>query len=79
MNEFITCFGLQFACKFFQSVGEPKRTKDGHRVRTVKVADKTGSINLSVWDEHGDTNELPSNIKNIRAGQKTGCLELSLA
>ena len=28
-------------------------TKDGHEVRSCKVADKTGSINLSVWDEPG--------------------------
>lgn len=28
-------------------------TKDGHEVRTCKVADKTGCINLSVWDEPG--------------------------
>jgi len=29
-------------------------TKDGHSVRTVKVADRTGAINMSVWDEIGD-------------------------
>ncbi|KAH9498819.1 SOSS complex subunit B2 [Bulinus truncatus] len=34
-------------------VGKPTRTKDGHDVRSCKVADKTGSINLSVWDEAG--------------------------
>ncbi|GFR86688.1 SOSS complex subunit B2 [Elysia marginata] len=34
-------------------VGKPTRTKDGHDVRSCKVADKTGSINLSVWDEVG--------------------------
>ena len=34
-------------------VGRPNMTKDGHEVRTCKVADKTGSINLSVWDEPG--------------------------
>jgi hypothetical protein len=28
-------------------------TKDQHEVRTIKVADKTGSINLSIWDKPG--------------------------
>ncbi|KAK7112803.1 SOSS complex subunit B1-like isoform X2 [Littorina saxatilis] len=35
-------------------IGKPNRTKDGHDVRTVKVADRTGSINVSVWDQVGD-------------------------
>ncbi|KAI8761247.1 SOSS complex subunit B2 [Biomphalaria glabrata] len=34
-------------------VGKPTRTKDGHDVRSCKVADKTGSMNVSVWDEAG--------------------------
>lgn len=34
-------------------IGRPNVTKDGHEVRSCKVADKTGSINLSVWDEPG--------------------------
>lgn len=34
-------------------LGRPNITKDGHEVRSCKVADKTGSINLSVWDEVG--------------------------
>ncbi|VDN16780.1 unnamed protein product [Dibothriocephalus latus] len=33
--------------------GSPTRTKDGNEVRTVKVADRTGCINLSVWNEKG--------------------------
>lgn len=35
-------------------IGKPNRTKDGHDVRSCKVADKSGSINISVWDEAGD-------------------------
>jgi len=35
-------------------LGKPTVTKDGHSVRTVKVADRTGAINMSVWDETGD-------------------------
>jgi hypothetical protein len=27
--------------------------QDGHEVRTLRVADKTGSINLSLWDKPG--------------------------
>jgi len=34
-------------------IGKPTTTKDGHTIRRVKVADKTGSIDLSVWDEYG--------------------------
>ena len=34
--------------------GNPTRTRDGHDVRSVKVADKTASINISIWDEVGD-------------------------
>ena len=34
--------------------GKPNRTKDGHDVRTVKVADRTGCMNVSVWDQVGD-------------------------
>lgn len=34
-------------------IGKPTKTKDGHEIRTIRVADKSGSINMSVWDEHG--------------------------
>ena len=34
-------------------IGKPNQTKDGHEIRNVRVADKTGSINLSVWNEYG--------------------------
>ena len=34
--------------------GKPTRTKDGHDVRSCKVADKSACINISVWDEAGD-------------------------
>lgn len=29
------------------------KTKDGHEVRSCKVADRTGSVTISVWDEVG--------------------------
>ncbi|KAK9410825.1 SOSS complex subunit B2 [Crotalus adamanteus] len=34
-------------------IGRVTKTKDGHEVRACKVADKTGSITISVWDELG--------------------------
>lgn len=30
-------------------IGRPTKTKEGHEVRSVKVADRSGSINLSVY------------------------------
>ncbi|CAM1294701.1 NABP2 (predicted) [Pycnogonum litorale] len=35
-------------------MGRPNTTKEGHEVRTCKIADKTASINLSLWDEPGN-------------------------
>jgi len=35
-------------------IGKPNKTKDGHEVRSCKVADKSGSINISIWDEIGE-------------------------
>jgi ssDNA-binding replication factor A large subunit len=35
-------------------IGEPTTTKEGHTVRSVLVADRTGCISLSVWDEWGE-------------------------
>ncbi|XP_057303388.1 SOSS complex subunit B1-like [Hydractinia symbiolongicarpus] len=34
-------------------IGKPNKTKDGHEIRTVRVSDKTGSINMSAWDAFG--------------------------
>jgi hypothetical protein len=34
-------------------VAKPTQTKDGHEVRAVRIADKTGSVNLSVWNDYG--------------------------
>jgi ssDNA-binding replication factor A large subunit len=34
-------------------IGKPNQTKDGHEVRTIRVADRTGSVNLSLWNEYG--------------------------
>ncbi|KAL8183771.1 UNVERIFIED_CONTAM: hypothetical protein K2H54_051233 [Gekko kuhli] len=34
-------------------IGRVTKTKNGREVRSCKVADKTGSVTLSVWDELG--------------------------
>ena len=34
-------------------VGRPSKTKEGHEVRSARIADRSGSINLSVWDDLG--------------------------
>ena len=34
-------------------ISRPTKTKEGHEVRSCRVADRTGSINLSVWDNLG--------------------------
>lgn len=44
-NINLTCIVLE--------VGRPSTTKEGHEIRTCKVADRTGSIHLSVWGEIG--------------------------
>lgn len=59
-------------------IGKPNRLKDGHIVRSVKVADRTGSMSLSVWDQVGDalqTGDICKLHKGYAAVFKT-CLTL---
>lgn len=35
-------------------VNNPYKTKDGNEVRSCKVADKTGSVNISIWGDDGN-------------------------
>lgn len=51
---------------FFLS-GRVTKTKDGHEVRSCKVADKTGSIAISVWDELGSLIQ-PGDIIKLTRG-----------
>lgn len=54
------------------------KTKDGHEVRSCKVADKTGSITISVWDEIGGLIQ-PGDIIRLTRGYASmwkGCLTL---
>ncbi|KAM6106262.1 SOSS complex subunit B1 isoform 2-T2 [Pterocles gutturalis] len=47
--------------------GRVTKTKDGHEVRTCKVADKSGSINISVWDDVGNLIQ-PGDIIRLTKG-----------
>lgn len=48
-------------------VGRPSTTKEGHEIRTCRVADRSGSIHLSVWDEIG-TYIVPGDILRLTKG-----------
>ncbi|XP_046882143.1 SOSS complex subunit B1-B isoform X1 [Hypomesus transpacificus] len=58
--------------------GRVTKTKDGHEVRTCKVADKTGSISVSVWDEVGGLIQTGDIIRLTKgyASVFKGCLTL---
>lgn len=47
-------------------VGKGTKTKDDHVVRACRVADKTGSITVSVWDEAGEILQPGDIIKFVR-------------
>ncbi|XP_047457692.1 SOSS complex subunit B2 isoform X3 [Mugil cephalus] len=58
--------------------GRVTKTKDGHEVRSCKVADKSGSIAISVWDELGSLIQ-PGDIIKLTRGYASiwkGCLTL---
>nr|XP_033795113.1 SOSS complex subunit B1 [Geotrypetes seraphini] len=58
--------------------GRVTKTKDGHEVRTCRVADKTGSINISIWDDVGNLIQ-PGDIIRLTKGYASvfkGCLTL---
>ncbi|KAJ8012457.1 hypothetical protein DPEC_G00042980 [Dallia pectoralis] len=48
-------------------IGRVTKTKDGHEVRSCKVADKSGSIAISVWDELGSLIQ-PGDIIRLTRG-----------
>uniref|UniRef100_A0A8D0HF89 SOSS complex subunit B2 n=1 Tax=Sphenodon punctatus TaxID=8508 RepID=A0A8D0HF89_SPHPU len=59
-------------------IGRVTKTKDGHEVRSCKVADKTGSVTISVWDEIGSLIQ-PGDIIRLTKGYASlwkGCLTL---
>jgi len=48
-------------------IGRPNTVKDNQEVRTVKVADKSGMVNLSLWNEPGKVLQTGDIIKLSRA------------
>ncbi|XP_061413056.1 SOSS complex subunit B2-like isoform X1 [Lethenteron reissneri] len=59
-------------------IGRVTKTKDGHEVRSCKVADKTGSMTVSVWDDIGALIQ-GGDILRLTRGYATmwkGCLTL---
>ncbi|XP_036401735.1 SOSS complex subunit B2-like isoform X1 [Megalops cyprinoides] len=59
-------------------IGRVTKTKDGHEVRSCKVADKSGSISISVWDDLGSLIQ-PGDIIRLTRGYASiwkGCLTL---
>ncbi|KAH8865626.1 SOSS complex subunit B1 [Schistosoma japonicum] len=73
-------FVICFYCVYTTLQGPVTRTKDGNEVRTVKVADRTGTINLSVWNENSSL-IAPCDIFQLVQGNTTvrgGCLTLNV-
>lgn len=48
-------------------VSRPSTTKEGHEIRTCRVADSSGAIHLSVWDKIG-TYIQPGDILRLTKG-----------
>ncbi|KAI1719671.1 SOSS complex subunit B2 [Ditylenchus destructor] len=60
-------------------VGAPRQTSQGNEVRTVKIADHTGSIQMAVWNELGEY-IMAGDIFRLKNGctvVNRGCLGLS--
>jgi len=62
-------------------VGRPNTTKDNQEVRTVKLADKSGMVNLSLWNEPGKVLQPGDIIRITRAytGMFKSCLTVFTA
>ncbi|XP_012675163.2 SOSS complex subunit B2-like [Clupea harengus] len=59
-------------------INRVSKTKDGHEIRSCKVADRSGSISISVWDEAGGFIQ-PGDILRLSKGYASlwkGCLTL---
>lgn len=62
-------------------IGRPNVTKENHEVRSVKVADRSGCINISLWDEPGQLLQ-PGDICSLNKGYVSvwkNCLTLYVA
>ncbi|XP_045909767.1 SOSS complex subunit B2 isoform X2 [Micropterus dolomieu] len=70
--------GYPYVLLALSHLGRVTKTKDGHEVRSCKVADKSGSIAISVWDELGSLIQ-PGDIIKLTRGYASiwkGCLTL---
>ena len=62
-----TARNVNFVVMVLESVGLPHRSKEGETVKTYKVADRSGSINLCVF---GDNTQYikPGDILRVKSG-----------
>jgi hypothetical protein len=58
---------INFLVMVLEPFGVSHRTKDGPEVKTFKVADRTGSINLCVFGENGRYLK-PGDICRVKSG-----------
>ena len=49
----VYCLANYYCLILVYPVARPSVTKENHEVRSCKVADRTGCINISLWDEPG--------------------------
>jgi len=62
-------------------VGRPNTVKDNQEVRTVKIADKSGMVNLSLWNEPGKVLQPGDIVRITRAytGMFKNCMTVFTA
>ena len=54
-------------CHFFFCAGTTNQTKDGSVVRKCRVADRSGSVSFSLWNEQAEAIE-PGDILRLTKG-----------
>ena len=64
---------VEKTCLCAHILGRVTKTKDGHEVRSCKVADKSGSIAISVWDELGSLIQPGDIIRLTRGYDSSAC------
>lgn len=59
-------------------IGRPTTTKENQEVRTVKVADRSGMVNLSLWNEPGKVLQTGDIVRMTRgySGMFKNCLTI---
>lgn len=61
------CSAIPVPAPFTSIVGPPSETADGHLVSTTLVADESGSIYLSLWDDYISV-ICPGDILQLKSG-----------